>query len=339
MNEVASDHDALDLGGAVDDLEHLRERDESCERIVVEPPVGAERLAALDRGAECGASVPEALRVGDRDRASFLAEQLRRLQGQPSCRLEIGGDVGKRPGHPLMCVHGLAEDGSLARVPDCDVERLGVESVRDRGDVETGHVDRPERRGHALAWRDEQVGGCVVELEVRDGEEIGCCLAIRLAEVHAGIVGVDDEERDVTVDARPPTASVFATTRSALATPPSVTQAFVPLTVQASPSLRPPRRDRCCFSEPAWGSVRSNPPSSLPETSDSTQRSRRASSPTPAIAVVTALCIEIENASAASPRPSSSKTSTACGKERPRPPSAGATKSPVRPESPTASRG
>ena len=116
-NEVARDHDALDLGGAVDDLEHLRERDEACERIIVEPPVGAERLAALDCGAQCGVRA-EALGVGDRNRPSLFAEQLRRPPGQPSCRLEIGGDVGERPGDSLVRDDRLPENRRSAGIAD-----------------------------------------------------------------------------------------------------------------------------------------------------------------------------------------------------------------------------
>ena len=333
-HEVASDHDALDLGGAVDDLEHLRERDEPRERVVVEPPVGAERLAALDRGAQGGVR-PEALGVCDRDRATFLAEQLCRLPGQPSRRLEVGGDVGERPGDSLMRVHGLPEDGALARVPHGNVERLGMEAVRDRRDVEAGNVDRAECGGHALAGRDEEMGGGAVELEVRDREEVGRCLAIRLAEAHAGIGCIDHEQRDVTV------AGLLLglrddeqRARDAAERDPGLRAADDP----GVPGLRSARRDR--------GRVGAGVRLGQVEAAELLARDERLH-PALAQGVVTDAGDRRRDGVVHRDRECERRITaaelledvTASGKERPRPPSSGATKRPVRPESLTASRG
>lgn len=65
-NQITRDHDPLDLRRAVDHLEHLGERHEARERVVVEPSVRAEGLAALDRGPKRRVGT-EPLGMSDRD--------------------------------------------------------------------------------------------------------------------------------------------------------------------------------------------------------------------------------------------------------------------------------
>ena len=99
-SSVAGDHDLLDLRRAVDRLQHPRVRDQARQRRVVQPAVGAEHLAALERRAQRHVGA-EALGVGGRARcppACRAAPRRRAYSRRPG--RDVGGDVGQRERMP-----------------------------------------------------------------------------------------------------------------------------------------------------------------------------------------------------------------------------------------------
>jgi hypothetical protein len=117
---------------------------------------------------------------------------------QPA-RLEICEHVGEREAHGVEVQQRPAERVPLAGIAEGEVERLGVQAARDRGDVAAGDLDRAERGPHARAGRSHHHTRCFVELHLADRQEGGRRRSVVHREADAGPGRLHCEQRDVGV--------------------------------------------------------------------------------------------------------------------------------------------
>ena len=303
----SADHDALDLGRPVDHLEHLGERDHPRQRVVEQPAVGAEHLAAGDRGTQ-GRVGAEPLGVRNGDRARRRSQSLGGLAVQKSARFQIRCHISQRKPQWI-------------EVEERGAERLPLRGVPDRRHRAPRRAAPPRSlrcRNGQRRWRP---GPRAFRLRAAPGGRPGRRRAPSRRSGGSrrtpfgrarGTTRRPRLPRRPRLRRRggPGSADVLHTTRNRSASPASDTHAFRPVTRQLLPSGSA-RVVIAVASEPACGSVSENPPSASPAAS--TRAHRPASSAWPATAAATALCIESEKANAASPRPSSSKTAIPSG--------------------------
>src|SRR5215510_11230578 len=207
-DELAGDHDALDLVGALEDLGDLRVPHEALDRILAGVTVAAEDLYGVGGDLHRGVG-GEALghrRLERRRRAAPIEERRRMMDEEPRA-VHLHCHVGQ---HELEALEGrdrLTELLALLRVGHGRVEGGLADPHRLGAHGRTRTVERAERDLEAFTLLAQAVldGDLAVAQVERDGRRAADAhLALELANGEAGERRLDQKRRD----AAPPAAAV-----------------------------------------------------------------------------------------------------------------------------------
>ena len=205
QEDLLGDHEALDLGGALVDLEELRVAHQLLDRVLLHVAVAAEDLDRVGRHLHRRVG-GEALRERRVQRRALAAvDQPRRLPREQPRGLDLGRHVGDQEVHALVHRDRHVEGDALLRVLDRELVR-GLRDADGAGRrARPREVERLHRDLEAVALLAEPVLGGHDDVLQRERRRVGRALA-HLVEVlldrHARRVHRDDERGHAAVALR-----------------------------------------------------------------------------------------------------------------------------------------